>query len=152
MASITARPSSVRTMVSVQSDSSPIPPVEMSACSAAKSGQRWHPSRVQAWHSLRLISWYWPDLVQIWKTPLMFILAMSSLGRLYFTSNSSSNSESSKLLEHSRPMLSLIGLDTLPTLRCHITGPMEVWQLMPTRARRSRPRWRASSKAMVLAE
>ena len=32
-------------------------------------------------------------------------------------------------------MLSLIGLPTLPILRCHITGPIDVWQLMPTSAR-----------------
>lgn len=35
---ITSRPSSVRTTVKVQSLNLPIPPVEMSACSAAKSG------------------------------------------------------------------------------------------------------------------
>ena len=52
-----SRPRSVRTMVRVQSLSLPMPPVEMSACSAAKSGQWLQPSRVQAWHSLRLISW-----------------------------------------------------------------------------------------------
>ena len=45
---IRSRPRSVRTMVSVQSENAPMPPVEMSACSAAKSGQRLHPSRVQA--------------------------------------------------------------------------------------------------------
>ena len=54
---ITSSPSSVRTMVNVQSLSSPMPPVEMSACSAAKSGQDLQPVRVQAWHSLRSISW-----------------------------------------------------------------------------------------------
>ena len=52
-----SRPRSVRTMVSVQSLYLPMPPVEMSACSAAKSGQCLQPSRVQAWHSLRWISW-----------------------------------------------------------------------------------------------
>src|SRR5690606_18074670 len=52
-----SRPRSVRTMVRVQSLFSPMPPVEMSACSAEKSGQHLQPSRVQAWHSLRLISW-----------------------------------------------------------------------------------------------
>ena len=52
-----SRPSSVRTTVRVQSLALPMPPVEMSACSAAKSGQCRQPSRVQAWHSFRLISW-----------------------------------------------------------------------------------------------
>ena len=52
-----SRPRSVRTMVSVQSLNSPIPPVEMSACSAAKSGQVLQPSRVHAWHSFSGTSW-----------------------------------------------------------------------------------------------
>ncbi len=52
-----SRPRSVRTIVKVQSLSLPMPPVEMSACSAAKSGQVLQPSRVQAWHSLRFTSW-----------------------------------------------------------------------------------------------
>ena len=55
--SMTSSPSSVRTMVSVQSLSSPMPPVATSECSAAKSGQVLQPSRVQAWQSFRLISW-----------------------------------------------------------------------------------------------
>ena len=54
--SMTSSPNSVRTMVSVQSLSSPMPPVATSECSAAKSGQLLQPSRVQAWHSFRLIS------------------------------------------------------------------------------------------------
>jgi len=57
MREMISRPRSVRTIVRVQSEFSPMPPQEMSACSAAKSGQYMHPSRVQAWHSLRLISW-----------------------------------------------------------------------------------------------
>ena len=52
-----SRPRSVRTMVSVQSLKAPMPPVEMSACSAAKSGHILQPSRVQAWHSLSGTSW-----------------------------------------------------------------------------------------------
>jgi hypothetical protein len=40
---MTSSPSSVRTTHNVQSLSSPMPPVEMSACSAAKSGQWLHP-------------------------------------------------------------------------------------------------------------
>ncbi len=52
-----SRPRSVRTMVSVQSLNLPMPPVEMSACSAAKSGQALQPSRVQAWHSFSGTSW-----------------------------------------------------------------------------------------------
>ena len=90
--------------------------------------------------------------IQIWNTPLMFILTMSSLRRRYLAKNSSSKMESSNDLEHSRPMFNLIGLPTLPTLRCHITGPIDVWQLMPTRARDDRPRSRASGMARVLAE
>ena len=50
-------PRSVRTRVSVQSPNAPMPPVEMSACSAAKSGQLVHPSRVQAWASFSGTSW-----------------------------------------------------------------------------------------------
>ncbi len=56
--SMTSRPASVRTRVRVQSLKAPIPPVAMSACSAAKSGQVLHPSRVHWWHSLSGISWY----------------------------------------------------------------------------------------------
>ena len=52
-----SRPRSVRTMVSVQSLNLPMPPVEMSACSAAKSGQDLQPSRVHAWHSFSGTSW-----------------------------------------------------------------------------------------------
>ena len=74
----------------------------------------------------------------------MFIFLMSSLSSPYLIRNSSSNIESSKLLEHSRPMFSLMGRPTLPTLRCHITGPMEVWQLMPTSASSFSPRSAAS--------
>ena len=44
----TSSPSSVRTMVNVQSLSLPMPPRATSACSAAKSGHRLQPSRVQA--------------------------------------------------------------------------------------------------------
>jgi hypothetical protein len=43
---ISSRPWSVRTMTSVQSPKAPMPPVEMSACSAAKSGHCLQPSRV----------------------------------------------------------------------------------------------------------
>ena len=54
---MSSRPTSVRTMVSVQSLNAPMPPVEMSACSAAKSGHILQPSRVHAWHSLSGTSW-----------------------------------------------------------------------------------------------
>ncbi len=50
-------PFSVRSSVRVQSPKAPMPPVEMSACSAAKSGQLVHPSRVQAWASFSGTSW-----------------------------------------------------------------------------------------------
>ena len=50
-------PRSVRRSVSVQSPKAPMPPVEMSACSAAKSGQLVQPSRVQACASFSGISW-----------------------------------------------------------------------------------------------
>ena len=111
-----------------------MPPVEMSACSAAKSGHILQPSRVQAWHSLRSISWYAPSFIQIWKTPLMFIFTISSLCRPYLASKSSGKMESSNVFEHSSPMLKRNGLPALPTLRCHITGGTDDWQLMPTRA------------------
>ena len=136
---MTSSPSSVRTMVRVQSLSLPIPPVEMSACSAAKSGQCLQPSRVQPWHSLRSISWYEPSFIQIWKTPLMFIFTISDFFRPYLASNSSEKIASSNVLEHSSPMLNRNGLDTLPALRSHIVGGDDVWQPMPTRARRDRP-------------
>ena len=82
----------------------------------------------------------------------MFIFTMSSLARPYLVSNSSSKMESSKVFEHSRPMLNTIGLPTLPTLRFHITGGTDDWQLMPTRASFEKPRSSASSRASVLAE
>src|SRR5262245_48908617 len=147
-----SRPRSVRTMVSVQSLSLPMPPVEMSACSAAKSGQWVQPSRVQAWHSLSGISWYRPSRVQIWNTPLMFILTISSMGSPYLVRNSSSKIESSNVLEHSSPMLNRIGLPTLPALRLHMIGGTDDWHDIPTRARRVWPRSRASLMASVLAE
>ena len=137
---ITSRPRSVRTTHNVQSLSLPMPPVEMSACSAEKSGHSLQPSRVHAWHSLRSTSWYEPSRIQIWKTPLMFIFTMSSLWRPYLARNSSSKMASSNVFEQSRPMLNTNGLPTLPALRCHITGGTELWQLMPTRAKRSSPR------------
>src|SRR4051812_22297858 len=55
--SMSSRPASVRTIVSVQSLNLPMPPVEMSACSAAKSGHILQPSRAQAWHSFSGTSW-----------------------------------------------------------------------------------------------
>ena len=73
-----SRPWSVRTMVRVQSLKAPMPPVEMSACSAAKSGHDLQPSRVQAWPSLSGTSWYPPSRVQIWNTPLMLIFVISA--------------------------------------------------------------------------
>ena len=48
ISSIISWPRSLRITVRVQSLNSPMPPVEMSACSAAKSGHDLHPSRVQA--------------------------------------------------------------------------------------------------------
>ena len=74
-------PRAVRSTVSVQSLKAPMPPVEMSACSAAKSGHDRQPYRVQPCASFKGISWYSPLRVQIWKTPLMFIFAMSSRRR-----------------------------------------------------------------------
>ena len=50
-------PFSVRRRVSVQSPKAPMPPVEMSACSAAKSGQLVQPSLVQACASFSGTSW-----------------------------------------------------------------------------------------------
>src|SRR3954454_19353377 len=129
-----------------------MPPVEMSACSAAKSGQLLHPSRVHAWHSLRLTSWYEPSFIQIWNTPLMFIFTMSCFFKPYLASKSSSKMASSNVFEHSRPMLNTMGFEILPTLRCHITGGTDDWHDMPTRASFSNPRSSASLIASVLAE
>ena len=134
-----SRPLSVRTMVSVQSWNDPIPPVEMSACSAAKSGHEVHPSRVQAWASLRGISWNPPSRVQTWKTPLMFILAMSARAIPYLASNSSGKMASSNVFEHSSPMVSDRRRAILPALRACMIGGAEAWQPMPTRAIRSAP-------------
>ena len=145
MRSMIALPSSVRTTVRVQSANCPMPPVEMSACSAAKSGHWVQPSRVQAWHSLSGTSWYSPSWVQIWKTPLMLTFLMVARAMPYLASNSSSKMRSSKVLEQSSPMVTWIGLPTLPILRLHITGAAEVWQPMPTRASFSSPRSLASS-------
>ena len=147
-----SRPSSVRTMVSVQSLYLPMPPVEMSACSAAKSGQWLQPSRVHAWHSLSGTSWYSSSLVQIWKTPLMLTFLMSAFLMPYLASKSSSKMASSNVFEQSRPMLKTIGLPTLPALRVHITGGTEDWQLIPTSASFEKPRSTASGRASVLAE
>ena len=130
---------SVRTMVSVQSLKAPMPPVEMSACSAAKSGHEVQPSRVQAWASLRGISWKPPSRVQTWNTPLMFILVMSARAIPYFASKSSGKMASSKVLEHSSPMVSDRRRAILPALRACMTGGPEAWQPMPTRAIRSAP-------------
>ena len=66
----------------------------------------------------------------------MFIFTMSSRRRPYLARNSSSKMESSKVFEHSSPMLNWMGLPILPILRCHITGGDDVWQPMPTSARR----------------
>ena len=142
---ITSSPSSVRTTVSVQSLSSPIPPVDTSACSAAKSGQVRHPRRVHWWHSLRSISWYEPSCIQIWKTPLMFIFTMSCFLRPYLASNSSVKMASSNVFEHSSPMLNRNGRDTLPALRTVITGGTDDWQLIPTSASFSAPPATASA-------
>ena len=82
----------------------------------------------------------------------MFILTISSLRRRYLAQNNSSKIESSNDLEQSRPMFNLMGLPALPTRRCHMTGPIEVWQLMPTSARALSPCSRACGMASVLAE
>src|SRR3546814_8059826 len=82
----------------------------------------------------------------------MFIVVLPCLGMPYLFSNSSSKMASSKVFEQSRPSTNLIGLATLPILRCHMTGGTDVMQLMPTRARLDRPRSTASSMARVLAE
>src|SRR3954452_5142405 len=124
----------------------------MSACSAAKSGQGLHPSRVHAWHSLRLTSWYEPSFIQIWKTPLMFIFFMSCFLRPYLASNSSSKMASSNVFEHSRPMLRAKRRATLPALRTAMAGGDDDMQLIPTSASFSAPPAIASAYAMVLAE
>ena len=102
-----------------------MPPVEMSACSAAKSGQLVHPSRVQACASFSGISWYAPSRIQTWKTPLMFILTMSARARPYLASKSSGKMASSKVLEHKSPMESVKRRAILPALRAAMTGGAE---------------------------
>ena len=56
----------------------------------------------------------------------MFIFTISSLRRPYLASKSSGKMASSKVFEHSSPMLKRNGLPALPTLRFHITGGTEV--------------------------
>ncbi len=111
----------------------PMPPVEMSACSAAKSGHILQPSLVHAWHSLRGTSWYESSFIQICSRPLMFIFLMSARARPYLASRSSSKIASSNVFEHSRPMLRLRRRATLPTLRWRMMAGDEDWQLTPTR-------------------
>ena len=82
----------------------------------------------------------------------MFIFFIDALASPYFASNSSSKMASSKVFEHSRPMLSASRRATLPALRCFITGGTELWQLMPTSAMRSAPDSMASAYARVFAE
>ncbi len=82
----------------------------------------------------------------------MLTFLMSAFFRPYLASKSSSKMASSKVFEHSRPMLKMNGLPALPTLRCHITGGMEDWQLMPTRASLVSPRSLASVTARGFAE
>ncbi len=147
-----SRPASVRTRVSVQSLNAPMPPVEMSACSAAKSGHSLQPSRVNAWHSLRGTSTYRPSCIQICRRPLMFIFLISARFKPYLASSSSSKIASSKVFEHNSPMLSTMRRPTLPALRWFITGGTELWQLIPTSASFSAPLSIASSYAIVLAE
>ena len=69
----------------------------------------------------------------------MFIFLMSFLCSPYFASKSSSKIASSNVFEQRRPMLSDMRRATLPALRCFMTGGIELWQLMPTRAIRSAP-------------
>ena len=82
----------------------------------------------------------------------MFIFTMSALARPYLASNSSGKIESSNVLEHNSPMLNRNGLDTLPALRSHITGGDDVWQPIPTNARRDNPAAWASGRANGLAQ
>ena len=139
-------------MVSVQSLSLPMPPVAMSECSAAKSGQFLQPVRVQPWHSFKSISWNEPSFIQIWKAPLMFIFTMSSFFRPYLASKSSGKIASSKVFEHRSPMLKRNGFETFPALRSHITGGDDVWHPMPTSARRDKPFSFASGNASGFAQ
>ena len=82
----------------------------------------------------------------------MFILTISDFFRPYLASKSSGKMASSKVFEHSRPMLNTNGLPTLPALRSHITGGDDVWQPMPTSASRLRPASLASRNASGLAQ
>ena len=82
----------------------------------------------------------------------MFIFLMSARLRPYFASSSSSKIASSKVFEHSRPMLRLMRRATLPTLRCFMIAGALDWQLIPTSAMRSAPPSTASAYAIGLAE
>ena len=53
---------------------SPMPPNEMSACSAAKSGQWWHHSFAYTWHSLSGILTSVPSFSVTYTSPLTLIL------------------------------------------------------------------------------
>ena len=145
--SMTSRPASVRTRVSVQSLNAPMPPVEMSACSAAKSGHILQPSRVNAAlleRDLVVVAVVHPDL----QAPLMFIFLISAFFRPYFASSNSSKMASSNVFEHSSPMLSAIRRATLPALRCFMTGGTEPGSsCRPARCARLPPRPRRRTPA-----
>src|SRR5260370_42365434 len=82
----------------------------------------------------------------------MFIFLMSARCSPYLASSSSSKIASSKVLEHSNPMLSDRRRATFPALRCFMTGGTELWHDMPTSAMRSAPDSMASTYARVFAE
>src|SRR5262249_27508759 len=127
----------------------PIPPGGVAAGSAAESGHRLQPSRVQAGHPLGRTSGEPPSRIQIWSTPLMFLFTRSCRSTPYFASSSSSNMASSKVFEHSRPMLRANRRAGLPALRTVITGGTDDWQLIPTRPSFSAPPATASAYAIV---
>src|SRR4029079_15525690 len=82
----------------------------------------------------------------------MFIFTISDFFKPYLASNSSGKMASSKVFEHSSPMLNWNGLDTLPALRSHMIGGDDVWQPMPTSANLVRPSSFAVGSASGLAQ
>src|SRR5581483_3360490 len=82
----------------------------------------------------------------------MFIFTICSRGSPYLASSSSGKIASSKVFEHSSPMDRANLRGTLPPLRADITGGIDVWHPMPTRASFSAPVAKASLYARRLAE
>ena len=140
-------------MVSVHPSPWPSPPNEMSACSAAKSGQDMHPGRVHCRASFSGMFTTSPSVVYTMTLPLTLIRAIrshpipSSSWILCCMSPSYVND-----FEHSRPNVQAIRLRHLLTRRASIVPVTLAWQDIPTSATCDRPISAAFTRASGLAE